>query len=209
MSKLSLEPIKSIVNNRKIQNHETEKKLTTVLILLTFSILPFFGKSQVNFTLNEPAVTVKMTDSIGTNFLDLDIDNNNIIDFRIGVEHKTSNIYTHERFIYTFSYLDSQGDNGFYCEPLVYGQEISDSLIFLKYNFIYGYAKEYGGDLGAWATAEPPVVDSYAYLGLKLIKNEQIYYGWLQLKTNGKSVTIHSYGYNTNSDQSIEAGQTN
>ena len=51
------------------------------------------------------------------------------------------------------------------------------------------------GYLGYWPS-QISIVDEFAYIGLEFNYNGGTYYGWIKLKTDGKSFTIQSYAWN-------------
>ncbi len=144
----------------------------------------------------------------GTNYYELDINNDDIIDFRIGASFSLTNEFSSSVFDCHFTFIHSLDQNRIYTFPLFDGDTITSTLNFAKKDVLYGYAVEHDGYLGYWPSRISSV-DEYAYIGLEFNFNSDIYYGWLKLKTDGRSATIESYALNQAAYQPIYADQTN
>jgi hypothetical protein len=80
----------------------------------------------------------------------------------------------------------------------------SDSLSKLFYLVVIGAPVECNSNEGAW------FYGTDKYLGIKFIKNDNTYYGWIRLRdgVDAASLTLISYAYNKKAGQQILAGQT-
>lgn len=84
---------------------------------------------------------------------------------------------------------------------------INSNMFFEGYSWIYGELPGYGA-IGRlpYYNNDP---DSFAYIDLKFIVNNETHYGWVKIKTNGESDTIDSYAYNGTEEEIVVIGQTN
>ena len=89
--------------------------------------------------------------------------------------------------------------------PFFNNDTISSTLTFENQANIYGSIPGLG-IVGRWAH-KVKQESRDMYLGLKIIDNGNIYYGWVKLKVGFKSITICSYAYNNVNDALILAGQ--
>lgn len=164
--------------------------------------------AQIDHTILNPEVTVTIPDSIGTNFYYLDLDNNGTTDFNLEVKLFFTSEFSPRSVKSYSSDISGLVSNKINVGPFLYGEIISDSIEDYNKDLISGWIPEYGGKLGSWPHTLTSS-ENIAYVGLKLDKNGSTYFGWLKLKTDGKSITIYSYAINTSPNQSITAGQIN
>lgn len=177
--------------------------LVSLILVITTSIY-----SQVDYTVLNPEVTITMPDSIGTNYYDLDLNNDGTIDFKIGAKFTFTNEFTRSHFDFYYVFVESENSNRFNAGPFEDSDIISSSLNFVKTNWIYGFGHELGGYIGSWPSSIASV-ETYAYLSLEFIHNNNSHFGWVRLKTDGKSFTVQSFAWNQSANQPINAGQTN
>jgi PKD repeat protein len=82
----------------------------------------------------------------------------------------------------------------------------SSSIIAQNHGGTYGTVLGYKSTpIGPWTNA------SEEFMGVRLKKDGQDYYGWIRLSvvtTGGNSITIHDYAYNSTADEAINTGQT-
>lgn len=181
------------------------KRSFLLFILLTIG-LPFLSKAAIHFTdIND--TTIVVPDSVNhMNFILIDINQDSNPDYKIMARYFQSWEGYHppyESFIITVVGLDSnQVSQG----PFFDSDTISSSTIFETNGWICGTMPGYGA-LSKWyyLVDEP---DTFAYVGLKFLLNDNIYYGWLKLKTDGYPVTIDGFAFNNQRNQLILAGQT-
>lgn len=184
------------------------KKTLPIVILVIYNFVHLQSFSQIDFTSLDPEVTLELPDSIGINYLSLDVDNNGEVDFKFGVRYFTTMETTPREIPSYNSEIVSVDSNALSPGPFSQGDSISSSLRFYPYEEIYCWIPEFGGRLGSWAhqLSSP---DDISFIGLKLVKNNREYYGWAKIRTNGRSLNIYSYAINTIPDQFILAGQEN
>lgn len=184
------------------------RKTTFLFFLALFSLLYQQTYAQITSVTLDPEVIIKKPDSTGTNFYSLDLDNNGSVDFKLSVRSFTTSEFSHmdvPSYSATITGLDL---NKACVGPFQLNDSISGLANYFTKDAIYSYIPESGGRLGAWAYSLTPS-DDIAYIGLKLNKNGSTYYGWVRLKSNGKTITIYSYAVNTSPNIHISAGQEN
>lgn len=180
------------------------KKFT---LLLLFAFLSFATKAQVETT-NIPDTTLispKIADS--TNLYAIDINSDTRIDFRIGIKYYQSYESAHQTFDNYNIFIIGDGNNSVNAGPFLSNDTINQQTFFTKSNMIYTRDINWGRT-GPWPQ-KLKTDNQWAYIGIKMMINENIHYGWIRLKTDGYSFTIDRYAYNKIPNQQLRAGQTN
>jgi hypothetical protein len=168
--------------------------------------LSLSGQAQIDHTVFDPPVVISIPDSCGSTKYDLDLNNDSSYDFYLEVE-LFNTIETSPRLIRSHrSNIFGYGSNKINPGPFTAGDPISSSLNYLEWSAFYGWVPEYGGFIGNWAIQKIKPENS-AYIGLKLEKNGLYYYGWIELKTDGRFIEILSYAVETSASVPIDAGQ--
>ena len=176
------------------------------LALISLVYLPTYA--QISSTTLNPEINIKIPGSTGTNYYNLDLDNNGSVDYKFSVRYFTTSEFSH-RDVPSYSATITGIDQNKVCAgPFQLNDSISASENYFTKDNIYSYIPESGGRSGAWAYSLSSS-DDIAYVGLKLDKNGSTYYGWVRLKSNGKTITIYSYAVNTSPNIHISAGQEN
>ena len=176
------------------------------LALISLVYLPTYA--QISSTTLNPEINIKIPGSTGTNYYNLDLDNNGSVDYKFSVRYFTTSEFSH-RDVPSYSATITGIDQNKVCAgPFQLNDSISVSANYFTKDNIYSYIPESGGRSGAWAYSLSSS-DDIAYVGLKLDKNGSTYYGWVRLKSNGKTITIYSYAVNTSPNIHISAGQEN
>jgi len=184
---------------------KTSKKIISVSLFWIIMISAF---AQIDHTILNPEVTVTIPDSIGTNYYNLDLNDDGNDDYKIGARSEFTIEFSHKHFDFFYVFVESIDQNKFNAGPFWDGDTISSSLHFVKTNWIYGYGPEYGGYIGSWPSSVASV-ETYAFIGLEFNHNNETHFGWVRLKTDGKSFTVESFAWNESANQPINAGQTN
>lgn len=140
------------------------------------------------------------------NYYYLDLNDDDTTDFKIGARfflHDDGPHPPYEGYIVTIISIDQNGIN---IGPIDENSTIDSNLSFEQMDNIYGTIQGMG-NVGIW----PYLLDNpqtYGYIALKLVAEGNTYYGWVKMKTDGRSFTIDSYAYNTTPGHPISAGQT-
>ncbi len=184
------------------------KKLSITLFSLSLCFfLSLNSKAAINYVIVNDSVVCPDTIE-GTNYYELDLNGDDIVDFKIGARFELTFEFSAKTFDCHYTSVVSLNENRFCAGPLFDGDTISSSLNFVENDVLYGYAVEHGGYLGYWPSTIPSV-DDFAFIGLEFDFNNETYFGWIKLKTDGQSVTIESFAWNQVANQPIFAGQTN
>lgn len=163
--------------------------------------------AQINFTDINPDTTIFYPDTVGgTNYYNLDLNNDGVTDFRIGAKYFFTLEVSHPPMESYLVKVDTAGMNKINTGPYFDGDTISPADYYMKSNWIYGILADHGF-VGQWPI-EINSVDTYAYMGLEFNHNDTVNYGWVRMKTDGFSFTIDRYAWNETPGQSIIAGQT-
>jgi hypothetical protein len=197
----------------KFSNHKKIKKMKTrklnLLILLFVFILCGNQKirSQIEFTDLIPDIKIIIPDSSGGNYYDLDINNDDLTDYKIGCKLFYTNEMTDDPIINFWALFDSIGINRIDMGPFWDGDTIQSSQDFCYKAYLLGWLPENTGFNGQWyfATITP---DTFAYAGMEFHVGEQIFYGWIRMKTNGLEIIIDKFAWNEIPGQFIIAGQS-
>lgn len=186
---------------------KTKKTLLKISLLFLIYIIYSGVNAQISFTDINPDTTIFHPDTVGgTNYYNLDLNNDGITDFKIGAEYSLSSEFTHRALENYLIKISTVIPNKVNVGPYFEGDTISPSANYLKSNWIYGIIAGQG-IIGAWPV-DVNSVDIYAYIGLEFNLNNSEYYGWVRLKTNGYSFSIDSYAWNNIPGQLIIVGQT-
>lgn len=170
------------------------------LILISFQGITSINVTQVDTTVNCPT-------EVGEHYYNLDINNDGIVDYTLVARNYYPDVISHYDTIYAWVVMyKGPALNGINTGPFDNSQTIDDGLDYASSNVIYGIEPGLGS-LGQWPGSLPSTED-YAYMGCKFEDaSGNVYYGWVQLKTNGKSFTVLNFAYNTSPNAPITAGQ--
>lgn len=182
------------------------KQFAILLLIITF----FCSKAiyaGIDYT-NIADTTIRMPNTINSiNYYYLDVNNDGNGDFKIGLKYFESwEGYhpPHNSYIVSVSGI---GPNQVNQGPFFANDTIQSNLSFEGYSGISGGVPGIG-PIGRWPyfNNDPNV---FAYIGLKFTIDSEEHYGWVRIKTDGRSVTIGSYAYGTTKGEMIIAGQIN
>jgi hypothetical protein len=182
---------------------------TIFLLLFSMGIVGIMNHtySQIEYTSLNPQVIQNCPNTVGTNYYSLDLNDDNIPDYKIGAKYFETNEGPHppddayEVFIY------GTNDNTLSIGPFNENDSINGSLNFYKSDAIIGYIPPYEY-MGAWNESSDDISNFY-YIGLRIKKKGQSYYGWLYIKASPRSFTIRSYAYNKTAGQAIITNEPN
>lgn len=177
----------------------------SIFLILIWGSFIKSGFSQIDHTTLSPPEVISLPDSLGSNTFNIDIDNDNTDDFYFSVElFETFDLSPHGVQSYRAE-LYSYNQNDVNVGPFDSGESISSSLDYIDFDFFHGYAPEWGGYIGNWAIDQIPS-STAKYIAVELEKSGSKYYGWIKVKTDGKSITVLSYAIRSKANQSIDAG---
>lgn len=182
------------------------KHIFYAIVLIFFLPTALFG--QIDLTELNPPLSIQLPENPGSDTLNIDIDNDGNIDLTFGVRYYFTNTMSKESFIFYYSFYKCNSDLLISAKPLYQGDSVNNELLFVNFDFISGYSKEFGGSQGLWASNDPPV-DYPAFLGFRFSDSGNNHFGWLKIQTNGKALTLYNYGLNPVPNQPITAGQIN
>jgi hypothetical protein len=171
-----------------------------------FICLTWSSLAQIDSTVFNPPIVVSIPDSCGSNTYRFDLNNDSIYDYYLEVELFTTmensphKIESHRSKIYSY------GINKVNAGPFYSGDQISSQLEYLDYSIFFGWIPEFGGFVGNWAIQKIEPENS-AFIGLELEKDGSYYYGWIELKTDGRFIEILGYALQLNASLPINAGQ--
>lgn len=182
-------------------------KTTFLFYLVLISLVYHSAYAQISATILDPGITITLPTTIGENYFNLDLNNDGSDDFRIGAKYSYTMENSQDYFDFNYVFIESLNENKINVGPYFDTDTISSFIKFHKTNWIYGYGEEYGGHIGSWpSSVESP--DTFACIALQFIQNNNIFYGWVKLKTDGKAFTVIGYGWNQSPNQPIFAGQS-
>ena len=189
-----------------MKNKKITRKQTCWICLMFLFTLSNQLIAGVTFTdINDS--TINLPDTLDVlNLYELDLDQNGSVDFIITT--RLFNSYEGRDAPYIAEAIEVQGtnDNEVSIGPFYNNDSIDSSNYFQIIASIIGHIPG-EGNVGQWEHLTQ--INDDAFVGLSLSKNGQNYYGWLKLRTDGKSVTIESYAFNTSPNAMILAGQIN
>jgi hypothetical protein len=85
-------------------------------------------------------------------------------------------------------------------------QEFVSGDAYMSFNSFKSYGEKFAQQSGTWRNVE------FAYVGLKIVINGQVHYGWARIKFPYVGAitypTIYGYAYESTPNQPIDAGQT-
>lgn len=158
-------------------------------------------------------------DTIQNSFFNLDLNNDGIADFEL--KHKSSadsfyNTYSSGGWNIDYAKNFCLGLNqmedinsfwGYYIVPaaLAVGDTINQNQIFGIEPILKFHSFFYPGGLSYNINN---VVGIDKYIGLKVVKNSQTYYGWARLDVNSYDIVLKSYAINAVPDSAIIVGDT-
>jgi hypothetical protein len=178
-------------------------KLLILFVVFVF-VVKLNTKAQIDYTDLSPEVIIYVPDTIGSNSYLIDLNNDEIDDFRI----QCKRFYTHEKarekILSYCTYIDSLSINRISTKILLEGDTVNAETNFGKFIRILGWVPEAGGWNGIWDELN---VDTFQYLGLEFHKNSVIHYGWIKIKTNGRKIIIDGFAWNEVPNQLIIIGQ--
>lgn len=175
-------------------------------MLLVLQLFYTASIAQIEYFNLSPETTVSNPDTIGTNYYNLDLNNDGNIDYMIGAEYSETNEFTRNALANYIVKINTDTLNKINPGPYFEGDTINQEEYFLKFSKIYCIL---AGNriIGAWPNVINSV-DTYGYIGLEFHQNNNVYYGWVRLKTDGFSFSIDSYAWNKTTGQHIIIGQT-
>lgn len=201
------------------------KKLSALCLVITANFSSFFGHAQIVYT-DIKDVTVQCTKNGCTgpvDFYSLDLNNDGISDFIIHARAYPGGTYG-AGYCTTFNEvaIDRLNDNSLLnvngvVADLAPGSDINSSMewstgdIMKRLLCCYAYPPpkrsqgcEYSSEVGIW--------NGQGYVALKLILNDQTYFGWARLSVSVSSkqasFKIYDYAYQSTTGVSIIAGDT-
>lgn len=150
---------------------------------------------NVDTTINNPQPVE------GINYFLLDINDDDIIDYKIGARYFLSHEGIHSPYDAFEVFVWGESNNTVSAGPYQLDDSIDSTLYYERSDVLVGRLPEYG-IIGAWAVSQD-FIDSYLFVGLRVEINSQFHYGWLEIKTDGLSFTLMSYAFNDQADQPI------
>jgi len=184
---------------------KTKTLLRMCLLIIVFIIYSDLN-AQISFT-DITDTTVFHPDTIvGTNYYNLDLNNDGVTDFRIGAEHSNTSEFTNRIYDNYLVIICTEIPNMINTGPYFEGDTIKASNIFRQSNLISGIMD--GNKISGDWPAEINSADTFAFIGLEFNHNNTVKYGWVRIKTDGYSFTIDKYALNETPGQLIIAGQT-
>jgi len=185
---------------------KTKTIILNGFMLLVFQLFFTVGNAQIEYFNFSPDTIVSSPDSIGTNYYNIDLDIDGLVDFRIGAKHFFEYELTHDPLDSYLVIMDAPGVNRINTYPCLEGDTIHPTDSFSSSNWVFGILPEFG-NVGPWPSIINSI-DSYAYIGLEFHNGDTVNYGWVRMKTDGYSFTIDEYAWNQTQGQFIIAGQT-
>ena len=183
------------------------KKKIIFLSILILGISNNICIADIYYVINIDTTVTNPAPIEGINYYLLDINNDQVIDYKIGSRFFSSNEGSHPPYDSYEILVWGTGENTFSSGPFSENDTINHLNSYESSDVLLGHIPEYGS-IGAWAV-DPEYFDSYLYVGIKLKKDNQFYYGWLKIKTTGNSFTIKSYAINEEAGQPIVAIEPN
>lgn len=185
---------------------KTKQKIKFILVSFIL-VIATYSYSQVDYTLINPESTISKPDSIGINYYDLDLNDDDTTDYKIGARFFLSNEGPHPPYNAYEVIIWSTGENALDTGPFIENDTIDSSNTFRLTDVILGRIPVHG-NIGAWSVKDGNF-NIYRFIGLKLKKNNQFYYGWLKIKATESSFTIRSYAINETAGQAIVISEPN
>ena len=195
------------------QTRTKMKKLYTPIIVL-FSSLSVVN-AQIIYTDVKPDAKFSCSKVGCSHQYDLDLNNDGANDFAFGVyKYAAPSCGSYESFS-SAVYVSKLDSNEATVYPLlslnaiINDQNIYSASVNLGSAYIYWNSNPRGGGCHSYQNSSPP---SDGYLGLKLKKDGNTFYGWVRfsVSVSYKSVgfAVKDYAYNSAPNQPILAGQT-
>lgn len=191
---------------KKIKIMKIKILILHICLLLVLQLSYTESNAQIEYYNISPDTLVSKPDTIGTNYYNIDLNSDGIVDFSIGAEYSQNNELTRVALDNYIVKINTDTLNRINAGPHFDGDTINQVLNFLNSNWIYCILPGQG-IIGPW----PGIinsVDTYGYIGLEFHKDGNIHYGWVRLKTDGESFSIDSYAWNKTTGQLIVIGQT-
>lgn len=184
-------------------------KHTNFLIsALAFFLFPTVLKAQINFTELLPDTTIVHSKVSGsTIYYAIDMNDDSLMDYRIGIKFHQSFESPHHAFDNFAVFIISKGGNCMNVGPYLTNDTIMQDDFFCKSGLLFTQ-DVYWGETGSWPY-HLKNRDEFAFVGTRMLCDGEYHYGWIKLKTDGYSFTVDSYAYNNTPDQFIKAGQKN
>ena len=179
-----------------------------ILILISLvGILHSSSFARIIYT-NITDIIVKVNGTAGSlEYYSLDLNNDGTNDIKIGAKCYESWLGHHPPYEAFNIFVDGLGDTQVILKPCFANDTISSNSSFRDKSEIYGYVPGFGFTGSFADTFEEN--NTTTYLGLQLVVNGNIYYGWIKIKLTYNSFTISDFAYNDRIDNQIIAGQTN
>jgi hypothetical protein len=195
------------------------QQLKKLLIFTLISFFCFTAKAQISYTDVKPDAKRSCNSSPCDNAYNIDLNNDGINDFVINAKEAASFQCPNLTDIGVYiTSLDSNSVVTYNSHPLmlilntpIYNQSVytlNSPLSLRTIVWIFNRTTRFcsGVNTGLWLS------DSDGYIGLKLKKGNNVYYGWIRLSvsvsyTVSDSFTIKDYAYNSVPNQPILAGE--
>lgn len=180
------------------------KTLIKYSFFITFVIIAITVNAGINYTSVD--TTVFAPDSLeGTNYYSIDLNGDQVVDFRIGAEFYLSYEGYHPPYKTYMIVADSTGLNRVSFGPYHDGDTINGGLSYDYMNIIFGFLPGFGLT-GQWSY-EMYTEQAYAYLGVQLAINNDVYYGWIRLRPDYGSLHVSGFAWRDEPGMPIIAGQ--
>lgn len=181
------------------------KKLIIYVFVLILFIFATVCRAGIYYTSAD--TTVYAPDSLeGTNYYNIDLNGDEVIDFRIGAQFYLSYEGYHPPYETYMIVADSTGLNQISFGPYYDGDTIHQNLSYMYGDILFGYFP--GNGYIGWWSLEMADGPAYAYLGLSLLHQGNTYYGWIRLKADRDAFYVTGYAWHNEPDMPIIAGQT-